>query len=138
MCGDARPLTRSGVVVIIPTWVVHRDARWFEEPETFRPERWADGPARADDPAAPGTKVLDNTLIYVMSEVGDGQNHTRTSLIEYPQVPASLPLVSASSPAPPAGPTRSPATASRPGSSHRHAPTQTAAGPGSSAYPAQS
>jgi cytochrome P450 len=40
-----------GVVVIIPTWVVQRDARWFEEPETFRPERWADGPARADDPA---------------------------------------------------------------------------------------
>jgi len=49
--------------------------------------------AMADDPAAPGTKVLDNTLIYVMSEVGDGQNHTRTSQIEYPQVPASLPLV---------------------------------------------
>ena len=37
----------QGVVVIIPTWVVHRDARWFEEPETFRPERWgADGQAR--------------------------------------------------------------------------------------------
>ena len=37
--------------------------------------------------------MLDNTLIYVMSEVGDGMNHTRTSQIEYPQVPASLPLV---------------------------------------------
>jgi hypothetical protein len=49
--------------------------------------------ATTDDPAAPGTKVLDNTLIYVMSEVGDGQNHTRTSQVEYPQVPASLPLV---------------------------------------------
>jgi hypothetical protein len=49
--------------------------------------------ATTDDPAAPGTKVLDNTLIYVMSEIGDGQNHNRVSLIEYPQVPASLPLV---------------------------------------------
>jgi hypothetical protein len=49
--------------------------------------------ATTDDPAAPGTKVLDNTLIYVMSEIGDGQNHTRASLIEYPQVPAHLPLV---------------------------------------------
>jgi hypothetical protein len=49
--------------------------------------------ATTDDPAAPGTKVLDNTLIYIMSEVGDGQNHTRLSEIEYPQVPSSLPLV---------------------------------------------
>jgi cytochrome P450 len=32
-----------GLIVIMPTWVVHRDARWFDEPEVFRPERWADG-----------------------------------------------------------------------------------------------
>ena len=31
-----------GAIVILPTWVVHRDHRWFEEPEAFRPERWAD------------------------------------------------------------------------------------------------
>lgn len=31
-----------GAIVILPTWVVHRDRRWFEEPEAFRPERWAD------------------------------------------------------------------------------------------------
>ena len=31
----------AGGVVIMPTWVVHRDARWFDEPEAFRPERWA-------------------------------------------------------------------------------------------------
>ncbi|MBV9336322.1 MAG: DUF1552 domain-containing protein [Solirubrobacterales bacterium] len=49
--------------------------------------------ATTDDPAAPGTKVLDNTLIYWMSEIGDGQNHTRTSEIESPQVPTYLPLV---------------------------------------------
>ena len=24
-------------------WVLHRDPRWFEEPERFRPERWIDG-----------------------------------------------------------------------------------------------
>ena len=30
-----------GDVIIAPTWVVHRDRRWFEEPEAFRPERWA-------------------------------------------------------------------------------------------------
>ena len=27
-------------IVIAPTWVVQRDARWFDEPEAFRPERW--------------------------------------------------------------------------------------------------
>lgn len=28
-------------IFITPTWVVHRDPRWFEEPLSFRPERWA-------------------------------------------------------------------------------------------------
>jgi Protein of unknown function (DUF1552) len=50
--------------------------------------------ANTDDPALPGTKVLDNTLIYLMSEIGDGTGHTTTSLVEYPQVPSYLPLVS--------------------------------------------
>lgn len=27
-------------------WVVHRDPRWYDEPEEFRPERWADGLAK--------------------------------------------------------------------------------------------
>ncbi|MES1207167.1 MAG: hypothetical protein ABUS79_14620, partial [Pseudomonadota bacterium] len=49
--------------------------------------------AKTDDPAAPGSKVLDNTLIYMMSEIGDGAGHKRTSEIEYPQIPAHLPLV---------------------------------------------
>jgi cytochrome P450 len=31
----------AGDILIAPTWVVHRDARWFEEPAAFRPERWA-------------------------------------------------------------------------------------------------
>src|SRR5262245_6727840 len=49
--------------------------------------------ATTDDPAAPGSKVLDNTLIYVMSEIGDGQDHTRVSEILYPQTPDSIPLI---------------------------------------------
>jgi cytochrome P450 len=36
----------KGMIIIIPTWVVHRDPRWFEEPAAFRPERWADDLAR--------------------------------------------------------------------------------------------
>jgi cytochrome P450 len=28
-------------IFIAPTWVVHRDGRWFDKPGEFRPERWA-------------------------------------------------------------------------------------------------
>jgi len=30
-----------GDIFIAPTWVVQRDRRWFDEPDAFRPERWA-------------------------------------------------------------------------------------------------
>ena len=36
----------AGDIVIVPTWVVHRDRRWFDEPEAFRPERWEGGLAQ--------------------------------------------------------------------------------------------
>ena len=49
--------------------------------------------ATMDDPSTPGTKVLDNTLIYWMSEIGDGQDHSTGSKILYPQTPTFLPLV---------------------------------------------
>src|SRR3954465_3263239 len=49
--------------------------------------------ATTDDPTAPGTKVLDNTVILWMSEIGDGADHNRASEILYPQTPASLPLI---------------------------------------------
>ena len=39
------PVAR-GDIVIAPTWVVHRDRRWFDDPGQFRPERWADDLAR--------------------------------------------------------------------------------------------
>ncbi len=35
-----------GDIFVAPAWVVHRDRRWFEEPEAFRPERWAGDLAR--------------------------------------------------------------------------------------------
>ena len=49
--------------------------------------------ATADDPTAPGTKVLDNTVFLWISEIGDGADHNRASEILYPQTPASLPLI---------------------------------------------
>jgi cytochrome P450 len=32
----------EGTVLMVPQWVVHRDPRWFEAPEAFRPQRWMD------------------------------------------------------------------------------------------------
>jgi cytochrome P450 len=33
----------AGTTVFLPQWVVHRDSRWFDDPEVFRPERWSEG-----------------------------------------------------------------------------------------------
>lgn len=33
-------LVRAGEVVLVPPWVVHRDARWWPEPERCEPDRW--------------------------------------------------------------------------------------------------
>src|SRR5205823_2253481 len=32
----------AGASVAVCPWVMHRDPRYFEDPEAFRPERWAD------------------------------------------------------------------------------------------------
>jgi cytochrome P450 len=33
----------TGTTVFMSPWVVHRDRRWFDDPELFRPERWQGG-----------------------------------------------------------------------------------------------
>jgi cytochrome P450 len=32
-----------GTTVFMTACVIHRDARWFDDPDAFRPDRWADG-----------------------------------------------------------------------------------------------
>ena len=39
----AGALVQRGTTVLMSPWVVHRDRRWFAEPERFLPERWGDG-----------------------------------------------------------------------------------------------
>ena len=31
---------KKGTQLLIAQWVLHRDPRWYDEPEAFRPERW--------------------------------------------------------------------------------------------------
>jgi cytochrome P450 len=37
---------RGGTSILISPWVLHRDPRFFDEPEAFRPERWREGLAQ--------------------------------------------------------------------------------------------
>ena len=37
---------RRGTTVFMSQWVTHRDARFFDDPLEFRPERWLDGLAK--------------------------------------------------------------------------------------------
>jgi len=37
-------------IFLLPTFLVHRDPRWWPEPDAFRPERWLDGDAAAARP----------------------------------------------------------------------------------------
>jgi hypothetical protein len=68
-----------------------RAQRWFYQQLT---DNLVSLLAKTPDPtASDGSMVLDNTLIYVMSEIGDGQNHNRVSFALYPQIPAYLPTI---------------------------------------------
>ena len=33
----------TGSTMMVSQWVMHRDARYFDDPDSFRPERWLDG-----------------------------------------------------------------------------------------------
>lgn len=51
-----------GTQVLTAVWAMHRDSRWFEDPETFMPQRWLDGleerlPKYAYLPFGAGTRV---------------------------------------------------------------------------------
>jgi cytochrome P450 len=33
----------TGTTILMSQWLMHRDARYFDDPDAFRPERWLDG-----------------------------------------------------------------------------------------------
>jgi len=39
----------EGALLVLPVWVLHRDERFWDDPETFRPSRWLDGDAARPD-----------------------------------------------------------------------------------------
>ena len=40
----------AGAVVLISQWVVHRDGRWWPDPERFDPDRWANEAGSGERP----------------------------------------------------------------------------------------
>jgi cytochrome P450 len=42
-CEIAGYRVRAGTTIYFSPWVLHRDPRWFDRPEEFRPQRWMDG-----------------------------------------------------------------------------------------------
>ncbi|WP_434522695.1 cytochrome P450 [Halorubrum sp. AS12] len=66
----------AGVVLTLSPWAVHRDDRWWDDPTTYRPERWlrdgAAGPVHGDD--APGPAVGERPE-YAYFPFGGGPRH---------------------------------------------------------------
>lgn len=94
----------AGSLVMLPQWGVHRDPRWYDEPERFDPDRWlperaAERPRFAYFPFGGGSRscigrqfsFLEATLIlgtigrnYRLERVGNGPIDLRASLTMHP------------------------------------------------------
>jgi len=64
----------AGGTVIMPQYVVHRDPRFYEDPERFHPSRWADGlqariPKYAYYPFGGGQRVCIGNTFAMMESV---------------------------------------------------------------------
>ncbi|MBA2662936.1 MAG: cytochrome P450 [Bradymonadaceae bacterium] len=67
-------LIPKGAQVLMPQYVMHRDIRWFSEPDTFLPERWLDGlekrlPRYVYFPFGGGTRVCIGTHFAMMEAI---------------------------------------------------------------------
>jgi len=99
-------------LVMLPQWVVHRDPRWWDAPETFdpdrfQPERSSDRPNYAFFPFGGGPRIcigkqfslLEAKLIlgtlcreFAFDRVGDGELSLRPSLTMHPAEPVEMEL----------------------------------------------
>ena len=102
----------AGSGLMLPQWVVHRSPRWYDDPETFDPDRWtaersADRPRFAFFPFGGGPRhcigkqfsMLEATVIlstvaqeYAMEYLGSEDLRLRGSLTMHPEKPVAMRL----------------------------------------------
>jgi cytochrome P450 len=93
----------AGSAVLLPQWVVHRSPRFWDDPETFDPDRWAETSERERFSYFPfgggprhcigkSLSLLEATLIlgtvgqrYSLERVGEGPLDLRPSLTMHPE-----------------------------------------------------
>jgi cytochrome P450 len=89
----------KGMTVFMAQWVAHRDPRWWDQPDKFRPERWLDGstkdlPKFAYFPFGGGPRVcIGNTFammetVIVLAELARRYHFERTSDEPIPPLPS--------------------------------------------------
>jgi len=71
-----------------PFWPADQLSWTYPHPRTLRPVRAV---LDVDDPADPGRKVLDNTCIYLCSEIGEGAWHPTNSVYINPGAGSNFP-----------------------------------------------
>jgi cytochrome P450 len=64
----------AGTTIFMSAWVLHRDRRWFDDPLTFRPERWQDGladrlPRHAYMPFGGGPRICIGNSFAIMEAI---------------------------------------------------------------------
>jgi cytochrome P450 len=94
----------AGSMVMLPQWGVHRDPRWYDDPEAFDPDRWlperaAERPRFAYFPFGGGSRscigrqfsLLEATLVlatiagrYRLERIDEGPIDLRPSLTMHP------------------------------------------------------
>jgi cytochrome P450 len=89
----------KGMTVFMAQWVAHRDPRWWDKPEEFRPERWLDGstknlPRFAYFPFGGGPRIcIGNTFammetVIVLAEMARRFHFERTTDEPIPPMPS--------------------------------------------------
>ncbi|WP_253737137.1 cytochrome P450 [Halohasta salina] len=102
----------AGSGLMLPQWVVHRSPRWYDDPETFDPDRWesarsSERPRFAFFPFGGGPRhcigkqfsMLEATVIlsivaqeYTMEYLGSDDLSLRGSLTMHPEEPVAMRL----------------------------------------------
>jgi cytochrome P450 len=95
--GDYR--VPRGMTVLMSPWVLHRDSRWWDQPEVFRPERWLEGhpaktPKYAYVPFGGGPRLCIGNQFALLEAVlvlaTLGQRYRFTMVPGHPVVPSPI------------------------------------------------